>query len=69
MQKMTQTPRGFEPMVEGMTLRDWFAGQCMRDTFASLAASGQANLNEFQLERCARMSYVAADAMLKARGE
>ena len=52
---------------EGMTLRDWFAGQAMRDTFAALAAAGYANFNEHQLKRCAQASYQAADAMLAAR--
>lgn len=64
-------PEPRDPMLttvaSGMTLRDWFAGQCMRDTFAALAASGWANFNEYQLKRCAKASYLAADAMLEAR--
>jgi hypothetical protein len=51
----------------GMTLRDWFAGQCMHDTFAALAAAGWANFNEYQLRKCAEASYQAADAMIAAR--
>ena len=60
-------PTEWSPGNPGMSLRDWFAGQCMRDTFAALAAMGSENLNEYQLKRCAEASYMAADAMLAAR--
>ena len=52
---------------EAMTLRDWFAGQAFRDTFAALAASGWSNLNDYQIKKAAEASYMAADAMLAAR--
>jgi hypothetical protein len=52
---------------QGLTLRDWFAGQCLRDTFAALHAAGQANFNDYQVKRCAETAYMAADAMLAAR--
>ena len=50
-----------------MTLRDYFAGQCLRDTFAALACNGIMNLNSYRINQCAQMSYAAADAMLAAR--
>lgn len=53
--------------ADGMSLRDYFAGQCMRDTFAALAAAGWSNVNDIQMERCAKLSYMAADALLSAR--
>lgn len=56
----------YEP-TPGMSLRDYLAGQCMRDTFAALAAAGWGNLNDHQLERCAKASYAAADAMIAER--
>ena len=52
---------------DGVSLRDWFAGQAMRDTFAALAAAGWSNFNEYQLKRCAEASYAAADAMIETR--
>lgn len=63
------TDWSLEDVTSGMSLRDWFAGQCMRDTFAALAASGEHNLNEYQLQRCARASYLAADAMIAERSK
>jgi hypothetical protein len=60
---------------EGMSLRDWFAGQAM-----SACAAAYPNVKEWQLKKwfgdrsgiyaeevIARMAYEVADAMLKAR--
>lgn len=47
----------------GMTLRDWFAGQCMQGA----SASTQNEIDERGAEIIARESYRMADAMLKAR--
>ena len=60
---------GLGHIAAGMSLRDWFAGQCMRDTFAALAAAGWSNFNEYQLQRCAQASYLAADALLAERSK
>ncbi len=57
----------YEAPATGVSLRDYFAAQALRDTFAALAAGGECNFNAYQLERCARMSYMAADAMLAER--
>lgn len=45
---------------QGMTLRDWFAGQALT---ALMAKSG----DEFGYDELASFSYCMADAMLKAR--
>jgi hypothetical protein len=47
---------------KGMSLRDWFAGQAL----IGLYASGPHDCDEHGL---AHDAYLAADAMLKARGE
>ena len=60
---------GLGHIAAGMSLRDYFAAQCMRDTFAARAAAGWSNFNEYQLQRCAQASYLAADAMLAERSK
>lgn len=52
------------PAHEGMTLRDYFAGQ----TLVGLLAGRQPN-NGYPPEHIAETSYGIADEMLKARGE
>ena len=49
---------------DGMTLRDYFAGQAL----TGLLAGRQPN-NAYPLEYLAETSYATADAMIKARGE
>lgn len=49
---------GYVPATNGMTLRDWFAGQAM-------LAYIQREIYGFEL--AAEMAYRNADAMLKAR--
>ena len=53
------------PYAEGMTLRDWFAGQAL----AGLLASGATKIGgeELTFEGRAAISYAQADAMLKER--
>ena len=46
---------------EGMTLRDWFAGQALAGMLAR-------NL-EMPADKCGVYSYEIADAMLKARAQ
>jgi hypothetical protein len=48
----------------GMTLRDYFAGQAL----TGLLAGRQPN-NAYPLEYLAETSYATADAMIEARGE
>ena len=49
----------------GMTLRDWFAGQAMNGLYAGRPPMGGMNINHFKSE--AEISYLMADAMLEAR--
>lgn len=52
-----------EQMDEGMTLRDWFASQCLQGMHArQMFDSGLATP-----EQRARLAYIDADAMLKER--
>ncbi len=48
---------------EGMTLRDWFAGQALAGLFANVKITEGANGNADMAEA----AYCAADAMLTAR--
>jgi len=57
-------PAGCEGFEDGMTLRDYFAGQAL----TGLLAGRQPN-NAYPLEYLAETSYATADAMIKARGE
>lgn len=52
-------PRTFDGQGNGMSLRDWFAGQAM----IGLIQAEHNNLRE----HVSRMSYVYADAMLTER--
>ena len=51
--------------AQGMTLRDWFAGQALNGYLASW--SDDSNPNFFEPYHTAKTSYAYADAMLKAR--
>lgn len=54
---------------EGMSLRDWFAGQVLAGMAASSTWSGNFDCdNPVYLEAVSEVAYTAADAMLKARG-
>lgn len=58
--------------VQGMTLRDHFAGQAMQGDWASQdEETGVFGNNDSEDELCERAKayYRMADAMLKARGE
>lgn len=48
---------------EGMTLRDWFAGQAMQGAIAGCAAKGEV----IMYSDLSGLAYEVADAMLKAR--
>lgn len=47
---------------DGMSLRDWFAGQAMKSLLVDPDRVDQSR------EECSRLSYAMADAMLAARG-
>ena len=57
-------PENWDSYQDGMTLRDYFAGQAL----TGLLAGRQPN-NAYPLEYLAETSYATADAMLEARGE
>ena len=48
--------------LDGMTLRDWFAGKALSGLVAS------ADKNDVPVSICADEAYAYADAMIKARG-
>ena len=50
---------------DGMSLRDWFAGQALAGIYANSADDSPAGAHG----RCAKEAYEAADAMLAARSE
>jgi hypothetical protein len=51
------------PAHEGMTLRDWFAGQALA------GITGDPSVEDMDQNEIARAAYLYADAMLEARGE
>lgn len=59
---------------EGMTLRDWFAGQALPaiyatdDVIVSLGEGGRRTTRDATATDIARFAYQLADAMLAARG-
>ncbi len=60
----TVLPRDWDSVNEGMTLRDYFAGQAL----TGMLAGRQPN-NAYPLAHLAQMSYATADAMMAERGE
>ncbi len=56
-----------ETATDGMSLRDWFAGQALIG-LASTASSGKANDHQPTPDEVALQCYVMADAMLQASG-
>ena len=52
---------------DGMTLRDWFAGQAMKHM--SVPTQGFREMNKFPYEQMARIAYRWADAMIKIKDE
>lgn len=54
-------------LVEGMTLRDWFAGMALQYASEFNFGSGCKPDGPTHAEGTARMAYEIADAMLKAR--
>jgi hypothetical protein len=65
----TVLPKDWDSVNEGMTLRDYFAGQAL----VGLLASQHINPHDYPLKRAAEISaeksYAIADAMIQARGE
>jgi hypothetical protein len=55
-----------DPCYEGMTLRDWFAGQALAGYLAAPTASNTPH--QVNATACAEYMYEIADAMLKAKG-
>ena len=52
--------------VQGMSLRDWFAGKALWGVII-LTEDARRDLGDDWLKMCARDAYRAADAMLAAR--
>ena len=57
-------PADWDSVQNGMSLRDYFAGQAL----VGMLAGRQPN-NAYPLEHLAQMSYATADAMIEARDE
>lgn len=53
----------------GMSLRDYFAGQALQGFLSGLLADGQAKFGDSSRSEVAAQSYQMADAMLAARKE
>jgi hypothetical protein len=56
-------PAGCEGYEDGMTLRDYFAGQALA------GITGDPSVEDMDQNEIARAAYLYADAMLEARGE
>lgn len=52
---------------EGMTLRDYFAGQALPMLIDLLRAFRRDQTSYVDVDHCAKQAYAMADAMLKAR--
>jgi hypothetical protein len=63
----TVLPKDWDSVNEGMTLRDYFAGQAL----VGLLAGQHINPHDYPLKRAAEISaeksYAIADAMIEAR--
>lgn len=60
------THEDYESGSDGMSLRDYFAGQALAGWLASLAAPG-AGLTKGSEKRGAELAYAFADAMIEER--
>jgi hypothetical protein len=65
-------PDGFHSDVPGMTLRDYFAAKAMTAILSFAATNDNLKVSgkpvgQFDENTLAKMSYLTADAMLKAR--
>ena len=58
----------FQDRCEGMSLRDWFAGQAVLTVMAWAHGAGETDFEQI-MRVATRGAYDIADAMLKARGE
>ena len=59
-------------LSDGMTLRDWFAGQALSGWLASYGDQAEhpaANESNEYSERVAKLSYALADAMIAERSK
>lgn len=65
-----QTERGFNRPQDGMSLRDWFAGQALDALIEDICRPSEyetADKAEHPRQTVARRAYAIADAMLEAR--
>ena len=56
-------PANCDGYEDGMTLRDWFAGQALA------GITGDPSVEDMDQNEIAKAAYIYADAMLEARGE
>lgn len=58
-------------VTSGMTLRDWFAGQAFSGAMSTLTGVDEEDSKEWAIATAAlaKFMYIAADAMLAARGD
>jgi len=61
----TVLPRDWDSVNEGMTLRDWFAGQAINGLVTTFYSVDET----IAYEDIAPQAYRIADAMIEARGE
>ena len=64
-----ETSDGARITHNGMSLRDYFAGQALIGYLHASAQSGFGPPNEYQAKEAARNSYVVADAMIAERNK
>jgi 16S rRNA G966 N2-methylase RsmD len=67
----SEADRGFKKVQveaqEGMTLLDYFAGQCVIGLLSVARFVGYSSLSDNDLKSLSQKSYALADALLKAR--
>ena len=64
-----QGRRGDDPSLQGMSLRDYFAAKALNGLIACPSTGGSLTKESEIAKAFAKLSYMYADEMLKARSE